>query len=87
MVVVYSEMLLRVRVAPPAAPHGPFAASLPAELTPVLNKYCDVLELEPGDDIGPYLFHPPQAFFDRPMESSAWSSTMSDLEPGTLLHA
>ena len=58
---------------PPDATDGPFAASLPDALTPVLNQYTAVLELEPGSDAGPYLFHPPQSHFDRPMEPSAWT--------------
>jgi len=58
---------------PPDATDGPFAASLPGALTPVLNQYTAVLELEPGSDAGPYLFHPPQSHFDRPMEPSAWT--------------
>ena len=60
-------------VCAPAATDGPFAASLPDALTPVLNQYTAVLELEPGSDAGPYLFHPPQSHFDRPMEPSAWT--------------
>jgi len=59
--------------------YGPFAASLPSALTPILDQYCAVLELEPGSDIGPYLFHPPQSHFDRPMESSAWSAWVKRL--------
>jgi hypothetical protein len=54
-------------------PDGPFAASLPVALNGVLDAYCAVLELEPGSDEGPYLFHPPQSKFDRPMEPSAWT--------------
>jgi integrase len=53
--------------------YGPFAASLPDALNGVLDAYCAVLELEPGSDEGPYLFHPPQSNFDRPMEPSAWT--------------
>jgi len=59
--------------------YGPFAASLPSALTPILDQYCAVLELEPGSDAGPYLFHPPQSHFDRPMESSAWSAWVKRL--------
>jgi hypothetical protein len=57
----------------PSRTDGPFAASLPDALTPILNRYTAVLELEPGSDAGPYLFHPPQSYFDRPMEPSAWT--------------
>ena len=53
--------------------YGPFAASLPDALTPILDQYTAVLELEPGSDEGAYLFHPPQSHFDRPMEPSAWT--------------
>jgi hypothetical protein len=52
--------------------YGPFAASLPAELTPVLNRYTQLFALEMGGDAA-YLFHPSQSGFDRPMESSAWT--------------
>eukprot|EP00966_Prymnesium_polylepis_P264471 6110009-Prymnesium_polylepis.1 len=53
-------------------PYGPFAASLPDALTPILNKYANQLELEFGGDEA-FLFHPPQGSVDRAMESSAWS--------------
>jgi hypothetical protein len=52
--------------------YGPFAASLPEALTPVLSKYCTVLELDAPTDGGPYLFHPPQSASDRSLEPSAW---------------
>ena len=52
--------------------YGPFASSLPSALTPILNEYCAVLELAAPVE-SPYLFHPPTAQPDRPLESSAWS--------------
>ena len=51
---------------------GPFAASLPSELNPILDRYVSALEFD-GDEAGPYLFHPPQGGPDRPMESASWS--------------
>jgi hypothetical protein len=51
--------------------YGPFAASLPDALTPILNKYSEALKWEVGGDTA-YLFHPPNGQNDRPMESSAW---------------
>ena len=54
--------------APPA--DGPFAASLPAALTPILTKYAAALELE-VDGQAAYLFHPPNGSNDRPMDGSA----------------
>ena len=57
--------------------YGPFAASLPDALTPVLDKYCAVLEFDDVSETGPYLFHPPQGSIDRAMESSAWSQWVS----------
>ena len=57
--------------------YGPFAASLPDALTPVLDKYCAVLEFDDVGETGPYLFHPPQGSVDRAMESSAWSQWVS----------
>ncbi len=57
--------------------YGPFAASLPDALTPVLDKYCAVLEFDDIGETGPYLFHPPQGSIDRAMESSAWSQWVS----------
>jgi len=59
--------------------YGPFAASLPSELTPILEKYCGALEFDTPDDSGPYLFHPPQGGSDRPMDSSSWSQWVSRL--------
>ena len=59
--------------------YGPFAASLPEELTPILDKYCAVLEFDDVGESGPYLFHPPQGSTDRAMESSAWSQWVSRL--------
>ena len=62
--------------------YGPFAASLPEELTPILDKYCAALELDGPSDSessGFYLFHPPQGGSDRPMESSSWSQWVSRL--------
>ena len=53
--------------------YGPFAASLPGALTPILDEYCRVLELAAPVDGGAYLFHPPQSQPDRPLEPSAWS--------------
>ena len=35
--------------------YGPFAASLPQALTPILDEYCNVLELTAPTDGGPYL--------------------------------
>ena len=35
--------------------YGPFAASLPEALTPILNEYCNVLVLTAPTDGGPYL--------------------------------
>ena len=40
--------------------YGPFAASLPDALTPVLDKYCAMLKFDDVGETGPYLFHPPQ---------------------------
>jgi len=54
------------------ATDGPFAASLPDALTPILDKYANTLELEFGGESA-FLFHPPQGSVDRVMESSAWS--------------
>ena len=60
--------------------YGPFAASLPAELTPILDKYCSALELDgPDESGGAYLFHPPQSDSSRPMEGSSWSQWVSRL--------
>ena len=56
--------------------YGPFAASLPSALTPILNKYEQLFSLELGGDSA-YLFHPPQSGFDRAMESSSWSQWVS----------
>ena len=58
--------------------YGPFAASLPSALTPILNQYEHVFSLEP-DGHSAYLFHPPQSGFDRPMESSAWTGWVKRL--------
>ena len=58
--------------------YGPFAASLPGALTPILDKYSRVLEMEPGGDAA-YLFHPPQSGFDRSMEPSAWTGWVKRL--------
>ena len=58
--------------------YGPFAASLPSELNPILDKYVSALEFD-GDEAGPYLFHPPTMGSDRPMESSNWSQWVSRL--------
>ena len=57
---------------------GPFAASLPSELTPILDAYMQLFSLEPGGDQA-YLFHPPQSGFDRAMESSSWSQWVGRL--------
>jgi hypothetical protein len=56
--------------------YGPFAASLPNELTPILDQYTDLFAFEMDSA---YLFHPPQSGFDRPMESSAWSQWVGRL--------
>ena len=58
--------------------YGPFAASLPTALTPILDKYEQMFKFEVGGDEA-YLFHPPQSGFDRPMESSSWSQWVSRL--------
>ena len=58
--------------------YGPFAASLPSALTPVLDKYEELFKFEVGGDEG-YLFPPPQSGFDRAMESSSWSQWVSRL--------
>ena len=58
--------------------YGPFAASLPSALTPVLDKYEGLFKFEMGGEEA-YLFHPPQSGFDRPMESSSWSQWVSRL--------
>ena len=58
--------------------YGPFAASLPAELTPILDQYEQLFSLELGGDEA-YLFHPPQSGFDRAMESSSWSQWVGRL--------
>ena len=52
--------------------YGPFAASLPEALTPILDAYTRELEYD-GPSDGPYLFHPPHSHSDRPMEPSAWT--------------
>ena len=52
--------------------YGPFAASLPSALTPVLDSYTAMLEQEPGGDEG-YLFGPANGALDRPLENSAWT--------------
>ena len=57
--------------------YGPFAASLPDALTPVLDKYCAMLKFDDVGETGPYLFHPPHGSIDRAMESSAWSQWVS----------
>ena len=56
--------------------YGPFAASLPSALTPVLDKYEELFKYEMGGDEA-YLFHPPQSGFDRAIESSSWSQWVS----------
>ena len=53
--------------------YGPFAASLPDALTPILDSYCGALELDAPVEGGPYLFHPPQSASDRSLEPSAWT--------------
>ena len=58
--------------------YGPFAASLPVELTPILDKYTQLFAYDMDGDSA-YLFHPPQSGFDRPMESSSWSQWVSRL--------
>jgi hypothetical protein len=58
--------------------YGPFAASLPEALTPILDKYTHALELEVGGDVA-YLFHPPNGSNDRPMESAAWTGWVKRL--------
>ena len=58
--------------------YGPFAASLPAELTPILDRYAIALELEVGGE-NAYLFHPPQGSSERPMESAAWTGWVKRL--------
>ena len=59
--------------------YGPFAASLPSELNPILDKYVSALEFDGLDEAGPYLFHPPHGNSDRAMESSSWSQWVSRL--------
>ena len=58
--------------------YGPFAASLPDALTPILDMYANTLEMEFGGEMA-YLFHPPHGSNDRPMESAAWSSWVKRL--------
>ena len=58
--------------------YGPFAASLPSELIPILDKYAQLFSLELGGDEA-YLFHPPQSGFERAMESSSWSQWVGRL--------
>lgn len=58
--------------------YGPFAASLPDALTPVLDRYAQHFSFEVGGDSA-YLFHPPSLGFDRPMEGSAWSGWVKRL--------
>ena len=58
--------------------YGPFAASLPSALTPILDQYEELFKFEMGGDEA-YLFHPPQSGFDRAMESSSWSQWVSRL--------
>ena len=58
--------------------YGPFAASLPAELTAILDRYAIALELEVGGE-NAYLFHPPHGSNDRPMESAAWTGWVKRL--------
>ena len=52
--------------------YGPFASSLPAELTPVLDQYVRLFDLEPDGGTA-FLFHPPNSGFDRSMEPSPWT--------------
>ena len=54
------------------------AASLPAELTAILDRYAIALELEIGGE-NAYLFHPPHGSNDRPMESAAWTGWVKRL--------
>mgnify|MGYP006936466455 CR=1 FL=1 len=56
--------------------YGPFAASLPSALTPILDQYEQLFKFEMGGDEA-YLFHPPHSGFDRAMESSSWSQWVS----------
>ena len=58
--------------------YGPFAASLPAQLTPILDQYSQLFTCEFGGDAA-YLFHPAQSAFDRPMEGSSWSQWVGRL--------
>ena len=58
--------------------YGPFAASLPVQLTPILDRYSQIFSCEFGGDTA-YIFHPPQSGFDRPMEGSAWSQWVGRL--------
>ena len=58
--------------------YGPFAASLPAQLTPILDQYSQLFTCEFGGDAA-YIFHPPQSAFDRPMEGSSWSQWVGRL--------
>ena len=58
--------------------YGPFAASLPIALTPILDKYEQLFKFELGGDEA-YLFHPPQSGFDRPMEMNNWSQWVGRL--------
>jgi len=60
--------------------YGPFAASLPDALTPILDQYATALELEFGGD-GAFLFHPPNGSMDRAMESSAWTGWVKKSGP------
>ena len=51
--------------------YGPFAASLPNALTPILDQYTWLFAFELDGDLPTSSTLP--SGFDRPMESSAWS--------------
>lgn len=59
--------------------YGPFAARLPSELDPVLDKYAAMLELGGLDGKEAYLFYPVTGKPDRAMESSAWTAYVRKL--------
>ena len=52
--------------------YGPYCTALPDALTPLLDRYADMLALEGEGGDEAYLFGPNHAL-DRPYESAAWS--------------
>ena len=52
--------------------YGPYCTALPDALTPLLDRYADMLALEGEGGDEAYLFGPNHAL-DRPYESAGWS--------------